>query len=309
MTTRLTMVLSLAALLAACGGGSTEPAAPPPSPAAGTASTAAPTLEERARILEYDDSDPLGIVERKTRTHHGADVVDLAFQAAGRKVSAFLVRPQGEPKAAVLWAHWLGEGPTANRTEFLPDALELAKDGVVSLLPQGVFPWQEQVSDDAQTDLQLIVDQTVQLRRGLDLLQEEAGDVSLGFVGHDYGAMYGSLLVADKRPQTYVLMAPDATFSNWFIKYFVQNASKPEMDETFAPLEPVNNVGDAAPASVFLQFAQSDRYVPYYVADELTEAASDPSRAETYATDHQLDFVAARRDRLAWLREELALGR
>ena len=301
------MMIALAALFAACGGGSTEPAAPPPSTVAGTTSVA-PTLEERARLLDYDASAPLGVVERKTREQGGAEVVDLAFQAADRKVSAFLVRPKGEPRAAVLWAHWLGEGPTANRTEFLPDALELAEDGVVSLLPQGMFPWEEPVSEDAQADLELIVDQIVQLRRGLDLLQEQAGDVPLGFVGHDYGAMYGTLLVADKRPQTYVLMAPDATFSNWFIKYFVRNASKPEMDETFAPLEPVSNVGDAAPASVLLQFAQSDRYVPSYVADELTEAASDPSRAETYPTDHQLDHVGARRDRLAWLREELGLS-
>jgi predicted esterase len=300
------MVFSLAALLAACGGGSTEPAAPPPSTAAGTTSIAAPMLEERAKLLEYDDSAPLGIVERKTRTQNGAEVVDLAFQAADRKVSAFLVRPQGKPKAAVLWAHWYGEEPNANRSEFLPDALALAQDGVVSLLPQGLFPWEEPVSEDAETDLELIVDQTVQLRRGLDLLQEEAGDVPLGFVGHDYGAMYGILLVADQRPQAYVLMAPDATFSNWFIEYFVRNASKPEMDETFAPVEPVNNVGDAEPASVFLQFASSDRYVPYYVADELVEAAGAGAKSANYESGHELNDDA-RADRLAWLREELGL--
>jgi hypothetical protein len=305
---RLTTILAFGILLTACGGGSTEPAASPPSPAGGTATTSAPSLEARAQLLEYDETAPLDIVEKKTRMQKGIEVVDLAFQAADREVSAFLVRPQGKPRAAALWAHWYGEGATANRTEFLPDALALAADGVVSLLPQGMFPWEESVSEDAQADLDLIVDQTIQLRRGLDLLEDEAAGVPVGFVGHDYGAMFGTLLVADARPATYVLMAPDATFSNWFIKYFVRSGSKPEMDRVFAPVEPVNNVGDAAPASVFLQFADSDRYIPYYVADKLTAAASEPKKVESYPTDHELDDEDARADRLAWLRQELGLG-
>jgi fermentation-respiration switch protein FrsA (DUF1100 family) len=69
----------------------------------------------------------------------------------------------------------------------------------------------------------------------------------------------------------------------------------------------VSNVGDAAPASVFFQFAESDRYVPGYVADKLTEAASEPKKAESYGGGHELDD-AARHDRLAWLREELGLS-
>jgi hypothetical protein len=303
---RLTTMLAFGVLLTACGGGSTEPAAPP-STAGGTTSTAAPSLEERAQLLEYDQAAPLQVVEKKTRTEKGVEVVDLAFQAADRKVCAYLVRPEGKPRAAVLWAHSYGE-ENSNRDQFLPEALELAGDGIVSLLPEGLFPWQESVSEDAGEDLQLIVDQTVQLRRGLDLLEAEAPGVPFGFVGHDYGAMYGSLLVADGRPQTYVLMAPDATFSNWFIKYLAPGASKPEMDQAFAPVEPVNNVGDAAPASVFLQFAESDSFVPSYVADKLAEAASDPSKAESYGTDHAFEDEAALKHRLEWLRGELGLA-
>jgi fermentation-respiration switch protein FrsA (DUF1100 family) len=246
------------------------------------------------------------MVEKKTKAQKGAKIVDLVFEAADRKVSAFLVRPLGKPKAAVLWAHWYGEESNTNRSEFLPDAVALARSGVVSLLPQGSFPWQESVDEDAGTDQQLAAAQVVQLRRGLDLLQQEAGDVPIGFVGHDYGAMFGSMLVADKRPQAYVFMAPDATFSNWFIKYFVRGASKAELDQAFAPFDPVNNVSDAAPASVFFQFAKSDKYVPGYVADKLYEAASDPKSEKSYATGHELDD-AARADRLDWLRKQLGL--
>jgi dienelactone hydrolase len=306
---KLTGLVGLAVLLAACGGGSNQSGGSPTqtSSAPTTTTSTIPSLEERAQLLSYDESAPLDLVEKKTKSQGGAEVVDVVFTAGDRKVSAYLVRPQGKPKAAVLWAHWFGEEANTNRTEFLPDAVALAKDGVVSLLPQGLFPWQEQVSDDAAVDRQLAVEQIVQLRRGLDLLQKEAGDVPIGFVGHDYGAMFGAALVADKRPQAYVLMAPDATFSNWFIKYFVRGASKPELDAAFAPLDPVNNVGDAAPATVLLQFAKSDKYVPYYVADKLTEAGGDPAESKSYESGHELND-AARKDRLAWLREQLALG-
>lgn len=306
---KLTGLVGLAVLLAACGGGSNQSGGSPTqtSSAPTTTTSTSPSLEERAQLLSYDESAPLDLVEKKTKSQGGAEVVDVVFTAGDRKVSAYLVRPQGKPKAAVLWAHWFGEEANTNRTEFLADAVALAKDGVVSLLPQGLFPWQEQVSDDAAVDRQLAVEQIVQLRRGLDLLQKEAGDVPIGFVGHDYGAMFGAALVADKRPQAYVLMAPDATFSNWFIKYFVRGASKPELDAAFAPLDPVNNVGDAAPATVLLQFAKSDKYVPYYVADKLTEAGGDQAESKSYESGHELND-AAREDRLAWLREQLALG-
>src|SRR6266545_3495067 len=265
---RLTTLVTLTVLLAACGGGS-DTGAPPTDTIAGTTSTAVPSLDERTELFSYDQSAPLNLVEKKTKSQKGAEVVDVVFDAADRKVSAFLVRPKGKPKAAVLWAHWYGE--------------------------------------EANPDRKMTIDQVVELRRGLDVLEEQAGDVPVGFVGHDYGAMFGALLVADKRPQTYVLMAPDATFSNWFLKYFVRGASKTDLDRAFAPLEPVNNVGDAAPASVFFQFAKSDRFVPGYVADKLTEAASEPKKAESYDAGHELDD-AARKDRLAWLRDELGLS-
>jgi hypothetical protein len=306
---RLTAPLALIAFVAACGGGSDQEASPTGTTTSSTTTTAAaavPSLDERAQLFDYDESAPLNMVEKKAKSEKGAEVVDVVFEADDRKVSAFLVRPKGKPTAAVLWAHWYGEEANTNRTEFLADAVALAQDGVVSLLPQGLFPWEEPVSDDAAEDRELIVDQVIQLRRGLDVLHEVAGDVPTGLVGHDYGAMFGVLLVADKRPDTYVLMAPDATFSNWFIKYFVRSASKTELDRAFAPLEPVNNVGDVAPASVFFQFAESDRYVPGYIADRLTEAASEPKKAESYGGGHELD-EAARKDRLAWLRLELGL--
>ena len=118
--------------------------------------------------------------------------------------------------------------------------------------------------------------------------------------------MFGSLLVTDGRPAAYVLMTPDATFANWFVKYLLGGrGSATEYQQEFAPLDPVSNLGDAAPGSVFFQFARSDPYVPGYIADKFAEAAPDAKVAD-YDGGHELD-AKARAARLAWLRQKLGL--
>jgi hypothetical protein len=69
---RLTTLVTLAVLLAACGGGS-ETLAPPTESTAGTTSSAVPSLDERAELFFYDQSAPLNLVEKKTKSQKGAD--------------------------------------------------------------------------------------------------------------------------------------------------------------------------------------------------------------------------------------------
>ena len=60
----------------------------------------------------------------------------------GRRNGATIVEPpaSSRPRGAVLFVHWYGPPrPTSNRTQFVPDAVELAKSGVVSLLID--TPW------------------------------------------------------------------------------------------------------------------------------------------------------------------------
>ena len=305
--TVLLVLLLLSASLAACGGNGssgtvTQTQAAPPTT---TAAEVLP-LEERAKLFAYDDSEAPKAAVRGKKTLRGAQVEDVTYSAPNGDVRAYLVQPDGKARAVVLWLHWFGEESNTNRTEFLPDAAALAKDGVLSLLPQGTFPWAGGLSGEVDKDLQSAIGQVVDLRAGLDVLQKEGGDVPVGFVGHDYGAMFGSLLVTDGRPDAYVLMAPDATFANWFVKYLLGGrGSATEYQQQFAPLDPVANVGDAAPGSVFFQFGKSDPYVPGYIADKFTEAAPD-AKVSDYDGGHELD-AKARADRLAWLREKLGL--
>jgi len=301
------------ALLAGCGGSrgaETSGSATGPADTGATETAVAQAPLADPELFAYDASAPPDVSVKTTKSRAGVDVADLLFDAPGRQVPAYLVGPHGDALGpAVLFLHWLSSSDTSNRTEFLEDARALAGDGVVSLLPEELFPWHDAPSGP-EHDRELVVRQVVELRRALDVLADQPGvdPERIAVVGHEYGGMYGSLLAAfDGRPSTYVLMALDTDFPNWFIKYFLPGASVSEYEAAFAGLNPVEAIGKASPASVFLQFGESDSYVPGYKTEELFEATGEPKRVETYGGGHELDEIA-REDRLAWLREELELG-
>jgi dienelactone hydrolase len=229
-----------------------------------------------------------------------------------RPVSAFLVRPGGaapaESQAGVLWLHWLGQ-LHSDRTEFLAEAVSMAKRGVVSVLPQGRFPWSVAPSGTPQ-DLAKIARQTRAFRSALRRLRQVgAVDPSrVAIVGHDYGAMFGALVAdRDSSVSALVLDAPDATWGNWFATYWLgyEGAQRRHYVELFRALDPVHHTGRLG-ASVLFQWAGEDVYVTPRTRDAY--AASSPhARAILYPTaDHQLTDAAAA-DRDAFLAAQLHL--
>ena len=114
-----------------------------------------------APLLSYDKSAPFDITEIGSQEHDGVRVRDVEYASHGTghaRVKAFVVQPVAEGKhAGVLFFHWLGK-PNGDRTEFLEDAVTLAKKGTVSLLMQGNFPWTEEPTE-ASADARQIVDQ------------------------------------------------------------------------------------------------------------------------------------------------------
>ena len=154
-------------------------------------------------------------------------VDDITIAVPGQDpVPAWLVRPGGQPKkhsrAGVLWLHWLGE-INGDRNEYLSEAVTLAGEGVVSVLPQGYFPWVPN-PDGTTGDVTLVENQVAAMRAALDrLVAERSVDVSrVALVGHDYGAMYGALLAdSDARISAMVLQAPDALMGNWFAQFWL----------------------------------------------------------------------------------------
>jgi dipeptidyl aminopeptidase/acylaminoacyl peptidase len=322
--TRVLGLVAVTAALAACSNGvpsSTEansssgPASPPAGSTTPLAVSDLPLEVTHAQVtalFAYDTSKPLDLKDvTPPKTKDGVTTRDITYTSAdGSSVAAWLVAPSGDGSfAAFLFLNWLGAG--SSRDEFLAEATELAKRGVVSLLPTRLFPGVANPID-WRTDRQSIVDQTAQLRRGLDVLLAQPG-VDAGrvaFVGHDYGAMDGAILAAvDRRLKAVVLMAPDATWSDWFFKYFpFLPAAEPEYSKAMKEFDPVTFMPQIAPTPLYLQFSGQDQYVSTEVANQLTQAAGNPKTSTYASVAHDLqDDATVTADRNAWLAEEFGL--
>lgn len=213
------------------------------------------------------------------------------------------------PFPGVIFFHWYGT-PNGSREQFLNEAVSLAKHGIISLLIQGYFPWAVPPAD-AKTDRQRVIDETIEVRRALDLLlsQPAVDQKLIGYVGHDYGAMYGAITAAvDKRVKTYVLIAGIGSFSNWTLDYWLKalpTRDKEGYREALKPVDPITQITGAAPASLLFQFANSDEHIKKEAAMSFYDAASKPKHVKWYDGKHELHVQAARDDRLVWLTRQL----
>jgi dienelactone hydrolase len=222
-------------------------------------------------------------------------------------VHAWIVHPAhlaNHADAGILFLHWLGQ-INSDRDEFLSEAVTLAKRGVTSVLPDGTFPY---TTDPAGTnaDASAVRQQLTAFHAALAALfaQPDVNPTRVALVGHDYGAMYGALLIdADHRIHAAVLATPDATWADWFIKYWYPEAPADYADQ-FAALDPIRHVGRLG-AHLFLQFADQDIYVDAPTRADFAVAAPH-STVTVYSADHQLTDTA-RADRDAFLATQLNL--
>ncbi len=267
------------------------------------------------KLLAYDGSVPFALKEVSVKEQDGVTIrdVDYAARTSQRgRVKAYIIRPTGKrPFAGVLFFHWLGR-PNGNRNQFVDEAVALAKQGVVSLLIQGYFPWDVEPTD-GQTDRQRVIDETIEVRRALDLLlsQPNVDRKRIAYVGHDYGAMYGSVLAGvDKRVKAYVLIAGIGSFSEWSLEYWLKAKPaefKDSYRQAFTTLEPITLIGRAAPAAIFFQFANTDKFISKDAATAFYDAAREPKQIKWYDTIHEMNVETARKDRREWLTQKLGL--
>jgi dienelactone hydrolase len=254
---------------------------------------------------------PVHVTQHSVQRRGAALVRDISYQVSGQPaVSAYLVTPLDAGRhPATMFLHWLAEPAVSNRGEFLDEAVGLAQHGMVALLPQLVFPITVFPVGNS-SDRASIVAQAVQLRRGLDLL-DARNDVDrhrVAVVGHDYGAMYATLLgsVDRHRIAALVVMAADATWANWFVLYFLDLPADqvPAYQRLFHSLDPINRIGCTS-RPLLLQYATNDVYIPSGVMYAMASAAGARTTFDTYDTDHALAVPAALADRDAFLRHAL----
>ena len=238
-----------------------------------------------------------------------ARIHDLRLEAGSE---AYLVEPMaGGRGAAILFLHWFDtEAPDGNRTQFLDEAVALAREhGVVSLLPQGRFPWTA-APTDAEADAARIRAEVAAHRRAVDLLaaRDDVDGTRIGLVGHDFGAMHGILVAAeDERIAAAVFIATPPRWGDWFLPFWPIAGDRWDYLRAMDPLDPVVRIGDLAPRPICLQFAKGDFYIADMSGLELHRAAGDPKELHAYEADHAMRAPQARLDRKDFLTRTLGL--
>jgi pimeloyl-ACP methyl ester carboxylesterase len=302
VTTLAALAVTVAGAAAAAGPGGPAAAQGPP---------------EGDRLLGYHRTG-VTVEQHGVERRDGAVIRDISYSAGGGPaVDAYLVEPDAPGRgklAAVLFLHWFEPGnPTSSRLEFLEEAVALAGRGTVSLLPDLTYPWAADPVGD-RTDLAAVARQTIQARRGLDLLQDRR-DVDgrrIAVVGHDYGGMYG-LIVASldrKRVRTAIAINVDATFSNWFLQFWLgfEGEAATAYQRLLEPVDPIRFVPAGPRGGVLYQFSVPDFFVPDSTARALFAATSQPKDQRLYpGAEHELPEPQARADRAAWLAGRLDL--
>ena len=263
-----------------------------------------------APLFAYNQNSPLSVKEVSAENRGDVTVRDITFvpRPGGREVKAYVVVPAGNgPFAGMLWVHWLGE-EKSNRTQFLDEAVELAPKGVVSVLVDAM--WSEPRwfgTRVPEKDYENSIRQVIELRRALDLLlsQPQVDKARVGYVGHDFGAMYGMLMAGvEKRVKTYVFIAATQSLNDWAF-LGPQPKSKTAYLKQNASLELTDYLRQATNASKFFQFGKADFYISQADAAVVFAAAPQPKQRKMYEASHQMELKEIMVDRDNWLIKEL----
>ena len=223
--------------------------------------------------------------------------------------SYFLVRPSTPPTGpAVIFLHWFDEAPNANRSQFVDEAKQLAYNGVVSILPQLTFPWFDPPTD-IDNDLGRIESEVSWLQRVHSVLLDVDGVDSskVAVVGHDFGAMYGILLLKEIQACCAVLIAPTPRWADWFLRFWRISSDRFEYMRTLDQVDPIRAIG-ASGCPVLFQFGAKDFFIAPMTSSELFEAALEPKRILSYETGHEMAVEQIRSDRSDYLFKALNLG-
>jgi cephalosporin-C deacetylase-like acetyl esterase len=277
--------------------------------------------------FDYDASAPLDVKELAVQDRGGVTIHDLTYVSPrGGVVPAYLVVPRGKGKfAGIVWGHWMmPKSPTANRKEFLEEAVALAPAGVVSILIDTPYVrpgFNEDPDPFSSQGPDVVAQQVVDLRRALDLVLAR-GDVDpkrTAYVGHSFDANCGAVLDGvDERFAAFVFMGnPQST------RDFVLNSTSPNMVafRKSVPAERLSKYLDAyewadpgayaahlGPAPALFQYATHDDFVAVAAAKHYFEMSSGPKEIKFYDSDHALN-ADARRDRVDYLRKHLSLAK
>jgi uncharacterized protein len=324
----LILLLGIFSVVAACGGNDASPTATTQPPTSDT--TATPTSDtlsrgETTKLFTYNPRRPLAITRLALTTRlsanelRGVTVHSITYASPkGGEVPALLVVPKGRgPFPGVIVQH----GLPSTKEDLLPVGIDLARTGAVAILIDAPFNRPQQgtirrdisgTPKDRDEQIQLIID----LRRAVDLLiaRPDVDADRLAYVGISYGAAMGGLLAGvEDRIKAYVLAVGDGGLVSHFTgpndPQPPPSLSAEDWERWLAamrPIEPINFIGQAAPAALLFQAGTKDELVPPEDARRYQQAASQPKEIRWYEAGHELNCTA-REDMMTWLARRIRI--
>ena len=272
-----------------------------------------------AQMRDYQKLEAKDLRVIGKRTQDGIESQLMVIQTPfGYRRVAEMFRPEGngsdhgEDHAAILYVHWYeSESIDSHRTQFEEEAKEMARGGAVCLSIETL--WSDRdffLKRTQEDDMQNSMEEVVNIRRAMDLLlsQPNVNTQRFGYVGHDFGGMYGVLAGSlDQRPTHYVIMASTPRFSDWYL-YLprLEGETREAFIRQMSEIDPITHIAGLSPAEVFFQFATDDFHVPKERAEEFFAAAKYPKEMKWYEAKHGLNEQATH-DRKAWLKQKLRL--
>lgn len=246
-------------------------------------------------------------------------IKDIEYAACdGKKIQAYVVMPlsssvtKSSKQPAILYVHWLDpHAKDSNRTQFLEEAKIMAAKGVSSVLVStfwsipGGYYFERRWQDDYQNTLHQLKD----LQHAIQILKSipNVDANNLHFVGHDYGATFGAMLLGiDQSFSSAVLMAAIADISDWYV--FGSGTGVPEgkaledFKQQFHIVNPYKLI-QYSKAKLLFQYAKNDFFISSKQAEDLYSKAKG-AEVKFYDADHSLKVEAAKIDRMNWLKNQ-----
>ncbi len=240
-------------------------------------------------------------------------VQDLYLRSQdGSQTRAFLIKPYkpvAKQGGAAFFVHLLGAPPDNDRTEFFEDALELADSNVTSLLVEA--PWADPEwfpSRKLEEDLPNVLKYVSELEGQFNFLlaESKAPPEKVALVGHDFGAMYGVLMLKNQESiRQAVIMAAVPDFADWFLLgQKLSNTEEKQYRQKVQAIAPSRYLRCAPKLDVLFQFAETDRFVSRKQANDFIESAPAQKEVRWYTAGHELQ-EPSRKDRVAWLKQRI----
>jgi uncharacterized protein len=261
--------------------------------------------------FDYDREAALNLQDAgRVNRNYPIEIRQVSFAGPGGRVTGLLARPPGEgPFPGIVLMH----GAQGDSSQMVLPATWLAGRGAVTLAVDSPFARAPRdlgrgiEALRAETDL--IVQNVIELRRALDVLQDHStvDDDKLGFVGYSAGARTGAILAGNEdRVDAYAFMSAGSPPVAQFLQS-VPPSSRREVGEILDLVDPLRHIRNAAPAKLLFQNGRRDEIVPRAALLGLYRAASRPKEIRWYPSPHE-PTPAVHRDMLAWLTKELGLS-